>query len=193
MDRCARRTDGGPWGTRAKDMSADAEAARIVAGVDGSPASRTAPARAVRQAELTGARVETVIAWRYPAGYGRLAPVLGRSTRGRWELPGRSGTRFPYPPGRRRPEVEARMSTDDRDRARHRALAPMRVRTQAPGAPQRRPSPETHCGSEPTAPLASSVPGLPLGLPRRPGGPRCWAGPACPSPRTSRPASPPTR
>ncbi|MFE1318654.1 universal stress protein [Kitasatospora phosalacinea] len=49
---------------------------RIVVGVDGSPSSRAALAWAVRQAELTGARVEAVTAWQYPAGYGWPAPVL---------------------------------------------------------------------------------------------------------------------
>ncbi|GLW73420.1 universal stress protein [Kitasatospora phosalacinea] len=50
--------------------------ARIVAGVDGSPSSRAALAWAVRQAELTGAAVDAVTAWQYPAGYGWPAPVL---------------------------------------------------------------------------------------------------------------------
>ncbi|GLW57457.1 universal stress protein [Kitasatospora phosalacinea] len=49
---------------------------RIVAGVDGSPSARTALAWAVRQAELTGAAVDAVTAWQYPAGYGWPAPVL---------------------------------------------------------------------------------------------------------------------
>jgi nucleotide-binding universal stress UspA family protein len=40
---------------------------RIVVGVDGSSSSKTALAWAVRQAELTGASVEAVIAWHYPA------------------------------------------------------------------------------------------------------------------------------
>ncbi|KIQ66393.1 hypothetical protein TR51_01835 [Kitasatospora griseola] len=57
-------------------MSEDTDTARIVAGVDGSPASRAALAWAVRQAELTGARVDAVIAWQYPAGYGWPAPVF---------------------------------------------------------------------------------------------------------------------
>jgi nucleotide-binding universal stress UspA family protein len=39
---------------------------RIVVGVDGSPSSKAALAWAVRQAELAGASVEAVIAWRYP-------------------------------------------------------------------------------------------------------------------------------
>jgi len=39
---------------------------RIVAGVDGSASSLAALRWAVRQAELTGATVEVVIAWRYP-------------------------------------------------------------------------------------------------------------------------------
>jgi nucleotide-binding universal stress UspA family protein len=39
---------------------------RIVAGVDGSASSLAALRWAVRQAELTGATVEAVIAWRYP-------------------------------------------------------------------------------------------------------------------------------
>jgi len=46
---------------------------RIVAGVDGSPSSICALRWAIRQAELTGAAVEAVIAWHYPiptGGYG---------------------------------------------------------------------------------------------------------------------------
>jgi nucleotide-binding universal stress UspA family protein len=39
---------------------------RIVAGVDGSASSLAALGWAVRQAELTGATVEAVIAWHYP-------------------------------------------------------------------------------------------------------------------------------
>ena len=40
---------------------------RIAVGVDGSPSARAALAWAAGQAELTGATVEAVIAWRYPA------------------------------------------------------------------------------------------------------------------------------
>jgi nucleotide-binding universal stress UspA family protein len=46
---------------------------RIVVGVDGSPSSIGALRWAIRQAELTGADVEAVIAWHYPiatGGYG---------------------------------------------------------------------------------------------------------------------------
>lgn len=43
---------------------------RIVAGVDGSESSKAALAWAVRQAELTGAVVEAVIAWPLPATFG---------------------------------------------------------------------------------------------------------------------------
>lgn len=47
---------------------------RIVAGVDGSPSSISALRWAVRQAGLTGAAVDAVIAWHYPVvaggGYG---------------------------------------------------------------------------------------------------------------------------
>jgi nucleotide-binding universal stress UspA family protein len=45
---------------------------RIVAGVDGSPSSLSALRWAVRQAALTGAAVDAVIAWNYAAaaGYG---------------------------------------------------------------------------------------------------------------------------
>ena len=39
---------------------------RIVAGVDGSPSSLSALRWAIRQAGLTGATVEAVIAWHYP-------------------------------------------------------------------------------------------------------------------------------
>jgi nucleotide-binding universal stress UspA family protein len=44
-----------------------ASASRIVVGLDGSPSSRAALAWAVRQAELTGASIEAVAAWHYPA------------------------------------------------------------------------------------------------------------------------------
>jgi nucleotide-binding universal stress UspA family protein len=50
---------------------------RIVAGVDGSPSSVGALRWAIRQAGLTGATVDAVIAWQYPAaaaGYG-WAPI----------------------------------------------------------------------------------------------------------------------
>jgi nucleotide-binding universal stress UspA family protein len=44
----------------------DDAAPRIVAGVDGSPPSLAALRWAVRQAGLTGATVDAMIAWRYP-------------------------------------------------------------------------------------------------------------------------------
>ena len=43
---------------------------RIVVGVDGSDSSKAALRWAIRQAKLTGASVDAVTAWRYPAGYG---------------------------------------------------------------------------------------------------------------------------
>ena len=43
------------------------KAPRIVVGVDGSPSARTALRWAVRQAELTGASIDAVLAWHYPA------------------------------------------------------------------------------------------------------------------------------
>ena len=54
---------------------------RIVAGVDGSPSSISALRWAVRQAGLTGAAVDAVIAWHYPVitgGYG--AAPIGTAT-----------------------------------------------------------------------------------------------------------------
>ncbi len=51
--------------------------ARIVVGVDGSPSSVSALRWAIRQAGLTGATVDAVISWHYPAsagGYG-WAPI----------------------------------------------------------------------------------------------------------------------
>jgi nucleotide-binding universal stress UspA family protein len=51
-----------------------AENRRIVVGVDGSPSSIKALSWAVRHAKLTGAEVEAVTVWSYPAGYG-LAPT----------------------------------------------------------------------------------------------------------------------
>lgn len=49
---------------------------RIVAGVDGSPSSKAALAWAIGQAKLTGAVVEAVTAWDYPATYGYAAAVV---------------------------------------------------------------------------------------------------------------------
>lgn len=49
---------------------------RIVVGVDGSVPSKEALAWAVRQAELTGAVVEAVTAWDFPAYYGYAAPAI---------------------------------------------------------------------------------------------------------------------
>lgn len=46
---------------------------RIVVAVDGSPPSLEALAWAVRQSSLTGAVVEVVTAWHYPAGFGEYA------------------------------------------------------------------------------------------------------------------------
>jgi nucleotide-binding universal stress UspA family protein len=47
---------------------------RIVVGVDGSDGSREALRWAIRQAELTGAELDVVTAWEYPAFFG-WAPV----------------------------------------------------------------------------------------------------------------------
>jgi nucleotide-binding universal stress UspA family protein len=53
------------------------ETRRIVAGVDGSPSATAGLRWAVRQAALTGAVVDALIAWEYPPGYGGygFAPV----------------------------------------------------------------------------------------------------------------------
>jgi nucleotide-binding universal stress UspA family protein len=50
---------------------------RIVVGVDGSGSSKAALAWAVRQAELTNATVEAVIAWQYPIAFAGMpyAPI----------------------------------------------------------------------------------------------------------------------
>ena len=53
---------------------------RIVAGVDGSPSSVSALRWAIRQAGLTGATVDAMIAWRYPVsagGYGWAPTGMG--------------------------------------------------------------------------------------------------------------------
>ena len=47
---------------------------RIVVGVDGSPGAREALRWAAQQAKLTGAALDAVIAWQYPAFFG-WAPV----------------------------------------------------------------------------------------------------------------------
>ncbi|MCU4182871.1 universal stress protein [Acidiferrimicrobium sp. IK] len=49
----------------------------ITVGVDGSAASDEALRWAVRQAELTGARVKAVVAWQVPASVYGPVPVLG--------------------------------------------------------------------------------------------------------------------
>jgi len=49
---------------------------RVVVGVDGSASSKAALAWAARQAHLTGAVVEAVTAWEFPAAYGYPVPVL---------------------------------------------------------------------------------------------------------------------
>ena len=49
---------------------------RIVVGVDGSESSKAALRWAVRQGRLTGAEVEAVTAWEFPAVYGYPAPVI---------------------------------------------------------------------------------------------------------------------
>jgi nucleotide-binding universal stress UspA family protein len=48
---------------------------RIVVAVDGSPPSLEALAWAARQSSLTGAVLEAVTAWHFPAGYGEYAYV----------------------------------------------------------------------------------------------------------------------
>jgi nucleotide-binding universal stress UspA family protein len=50
---------------------------RIVVGVDGSPSSKAALLWALRQAELTGASVDAVIAWHPPVVVGGTFPPLG--------------------------------------------------------------------------------------------------------------------
>jgi len=52
---------------------------RIVVGVDGSESSKAALRWAIRQANLTGATVDAVMAWRFLSSYG-LAPPAGSET-----------------------------------------------------------------------------------------------------------------
>lgn len=71
---------------------------RIVVGVDGSPASIDALKWAGRQASLTGAAVEPVIAWQCPLGYGGYSSTADVDWQGRREvIPGHRrapGSRF---------------------------------------------------------------------------------------------------
>jgi nucleotide-binding universal stress UspA family protein len=48
---------------------------RIVVGIDGSVPSKAALRWAIRQAKLTGAVVDAVIAWHYPGSYGYPVPA----------------------------------------------------------------------------------------------------------------------
>jgi len=60
---------------RAGEMTGPADKrGYIVVGVDGSGCSKDALRWAARQAELTGATVDAIMAWRFPAFYG-WAPV----------------------------------------------------------------------------------------------------------------------
>jgi nucleotide-binding universal stress UspA family protein len=57
-------------------MATEPEAGcRIVVGVDGSAPSKAALAWTIRQARLTGAAVEAIIAWEYPTTYGYPMPA----------------------------------------------------------------------------------------------------------------------
>ena len=53
----------------------DGQERRIVVGVDGSVSSKAALGWAIRQADLTGAMVDAVIAWHYPGEYGYPTPI----------------------------------------------------------------------------------------------------------------------
>jgi len=48
---------------------------RIVVGIDGSGASTPVLEWAARQAELTGAQLDVVVAWEWPTSYGWVAPM----------------------------------------------------------------------------------------------------------------------
>ena len=48
---------------------------RIVVGLDGSPSSVEAAEWAARQAELTGADLEVLMTWEWPASYGWSLPI----------------------------------------------------------------------------------------------------------------------
>ena len=61
---------------------------RIVVGVDGSPASQGALEWAVGQGALTGAVVEAVTAWHFPATYGGY-PIVAQTD---WQSNGFTGT-----------------------------------------------------------------------------------------------------
>lgn len=56
-------------------MTGTADTGRIVVGVDGSEPSQRALRWALRQAQLTGARVQAVMAWEVPLYYG-MSPTL---------------------------------------------------------------------------------------------------------------------
>jgi nucleotide-binding universal stress UspA family protein len=58
-----------------KAMSESGTRARIVVGVDGSEGSKQALSWAARQARFTGAALEVIIAWDYPATYGSEPPA----------------------------------------------------------------------------------------------------------------------
>jgi nucleotide-binding universal stress UspA family protein len=55
--------------------AASADTGRIVVGLDGSPASLEALTWAVRQAVLTGSKLEVIMTWEWPSSYGWAVPV----------------------------------------------------------------------------------------------------------------------
>ena len=60
--------------TQQNDVQHTDGAARIVAGIDGSPASMDALAWAASQAALTGSQLEVVMTWNWPLNYGWAMP-----------------------------------------------------------------------------------------------------------------------
>lgn len=58
----------------------DSRQQHIVVGVDGSAPSRAALAWALRQARLTGAAVDAVIAWHHPTAYRYPLPIAPETT-----------------------------------------------------------------------------------------------------------------
>jgi nucleotide-binding universal stress UspA family protein len=73
--RHARTADSPIWRSTLTTEMQDHTAGAVVVGFDGSPAAEGAVRWAARQAVLSGARLDLVMAWEYPTSWGNAIPL----------------------------------------------------------------------------------------------------------------------